>query len=231
MPGFAIHLSVAKEIVRLLSESSLAQWSDRDIDEFYIGNILPDVKKTKKLSHYWGGKQMNYILRIPDLDKFLKDYSSRLLDKQFLGYYCHLNVDKFFYEEFLPETVCFLDRSNKSTNLIKVAEYVYLYKKDMTVAYQEFWTSRYYYGDFDILNVLLQRTYGIDAGKIVKRVGERTCRMNPGQWLHLQRELKKYLGRRRAGELKVFLEEDIESFIIEAAQRFFEQYKILRNGG
>lgn len=223
MPGFVIHLSIAKEIMKLIEQNNSVQWNSREKEDFYIGNILPDIKKTKKLSHYWGSKQMKYILRIPDLDKFLNNYGSRLENKQFLGYYCHLIVDKIFYEDFLPKVVCFMDKYKHPTNSLREVKSVHLFKKDKDILYENFWTVQYYYGDFDKLNPVLQKKYRINTDVLMKDTGNGKLNMSAGQYLHLQRELKKYLMKSRTGGLEVFQRNDIELFIEDTANKIFEK--------
>ncbi|MEY8509841.1 hypothetical protein AALA78_16740 [Lachnospiraceae bacterium 42-17] len=222
MPGFAIHLSVAKEVIRLIAESELDQWTDTEIEEFYIGNLLPDIKKSKKLSHFWGGIQMRYIIRMPDLDKFFSSYPVKFSNKRNLGYYCHLYVDKFYYNKFLPERVCFWDENENPTNLLRKVEYVYLYKDSKKIPYKEYWTDKYYYGDFDKLNATLQDKYEINVNKIADEMGNDEIKMNLGQRKLLQNKLRKYLNKNRAGSLTIFRENDIETFIFNAAQHFFQ---------
>lgn len=223
MPGFVIHLSIAKEIVKLIEKNNSAQWNSREKEEFYIGNILPDIKKTKKLSHYWGSKQMKYILRIPDLDKFLKYNGSKLMNRQVLGYYCHLIVDKIFYEDFLPEVVCFMDNYNNPTNSLKAVQSVHLYKRNMDILYEDFWTGQYYYGDFDKLNPVLRKKYEINTAELIKETDNSKLNMNKGQYLHLKNELKKYLNKSRTGDLKVFQRNDMEKFINKTAKIIFKK--------
>lgn len=223
MPGFVIHLSIAKEIIKLIEHNNSVQWNSREKEEFYIGNILPDIKKSKKLSHYWGGKQMKYILRIPDLDKFLKCNGPKLMNKQVLGYYCHLIVDKIFYEDFLPEVVCFMDKYKIPTNSLKTAKHAYLCKKDMSILYEDFWTAQYYYGDFDKLNPVLRKKYGVNTDELIRETDNSELNMNKGQYLHLRNELKKYLNKSRTGDLKVFQQDAVELFIDETANKIFEK--------
>lgn len=218
MPGFVIHLSVAKEVIRLVTQYGPVQWNAKEIEEFYIGNLLPDIKPPKKLSHYWGGKQMHEIIRIPDLHRFMERYGSRFMsNKQLLGYYCHLCVDKFFFEDFLLRRVCFLDENNNPTNSLKLARYVYLYREDKIIPYKEFWTTKYYYGDFDKMNPALRKRYSINEDELPGEIKEHDIEINPGLYLSLQRNLKKYLKKNREGSLKVFREEDIEMFIEDTA--------------
>lgn len=225
MPGFTIHLSFAKEIIKLISQSNIEQWNRQEIEEFYIGNILPDVKKTKKLSHYWGSRQMKYIIRIPDLEKFEKEHGSRFSDKRILGYYAHLFVDKSFFADFLPGIVLFMDQEQKPTNLLRTAEYAYLYKTDMIIPYKEFWTDKYYYGDFDKLNLVLQKKYELNANEMIEEIEAQNIQMNPNLYLCLQNELKKYLNKRRAGALELFYENNIITFIEKVTYNFFEWYR------
>ena len=87
MPSIASHFVCASLVSKNIGINS---------DDFYIGNILPDIL-SKTDSHY-KNKHQHYL--IPDISLFLKE--NNLNDDILLGYLCHLLLDKHFLEEFVP---------------------------------------------------------------------------------------------------------------------------------
>jgi len=90
MPSIAAHFACANLVARKL---------DIKDDDFYIGNILPDIIDLSD-SHF--KIRGNYYL-IPDVDYFIEEYD--LNNYQNLGYLTHLLLDKYFLEEFIPKFI------------------------------------------------------------------------------------------------------------------------------
>lgn len=94
MPSWSIHLKIAKGVNEKLK---------LDRDNFYYGNLIPDVDKDTKIGRY---KAHYYNSNLPffncpkeemiDIDKFLKDYKKNLNNPLVLGYYSHLLTDNYF---------------------------------------------------------------------------------------------------------------------------------------
>lgn len=89
MPSIAAHMTIAK----LLSEKL-----DIEDEDFYRGNLLPDViSTTREASHF---KVQGEHFLVPDLEDAKR--SLTLTESMYLGYYTHLLLDKYFLEEFVP---------------------------------------------------------------------------------------------------------------------------------
>ncbi len=88
MPSIACHMIVAKLVSEKLNIKS---------DDYIIGNLLPDIAKSKEESHK--KVQGNYFL-VPDI-KYFKE-TLDLKNKTDLGILTHLLLDKHFLEEFMP---------------------------------------------------------------------------------------------------------------------------------
>ena len=85
MPGYVIHLAVAKEYLNKNKENNE--------DEFIEGVIFPDSVKDKSLTHY--GKGSSYS----NLYEFLKDKD---IDTSFnRGHFLHLLTDYLFYNRYI----------------------------------------------------------------------------------------------------------------------------------
>ena len=93
MASAIIHMAVASELNKKLN---------RDENKLLIGSIAPDISKhvgeTKKLSHF-----LSDDTDIPNIDKFLVKYKSRLDDDFVLGYFIHLYTDYLWFKYFVPE--------------------------------------------------------------------------------------------------------------------------------
>lgn len=88
MPNMSAHMAVAKRVSELLNIDS---------EDFYKGNLLPDLYKDKIKSHY---KIQGKIYLIPDIEYVKKKLNFK--DKMNLGVFTHLLLDKYYLEEYLP---------------------------------------------------------------------------------------------------------------------------------
>jgi hypothetical protein len=98
MPNVSAHMIVAKEVAKRLNLNS---------DEFYRGNLLPDIID-KKDSHH---KKEIGVYLVPDIDYFLENLD---LSKDInIGYLTHLLLDKHYLSDYLsflyPNINIFLD--------------------------------------------------------------------------------------------------------------------------
>lgn len=87
MPSIASHFVVAKLVSKRIGINS---------DEFYKGNILPDIIDD---SHF---KIRGTYYEIPDIDKYLESVELNDLE---IGYLTHLLLDKYFLEEYIPNNI------------------------------------------------------------------------------------------------------------------------------
>lgn len=101
MPGFVIHLAVAKQYL----EYHPGEIQNRE--DFENGIIAPDldasqneIERNKSKTHY--GKWGNYETEI-DLDQFLQDPKVALSQDFWKGYFLHLLTDYYFYERFFQK--------------------------------------------------------------------------------------------------------------------------------
>lgn len=98
MPGFTIHIAVAKEYIKKHNGEI------QNEEEFIKGSIAPDMNEdmsnkcsNKSLSHYgkWGNgnSYTNFTL-------FLQDDKVNLKQDYWKGYFLHLLTDYYFYNEY-----------------------------------------------------------------------------------------------------------------------------------
>lgn len=89
MPGIVAHMAVAKTVGEELNINS---------DEFYQGNLLPDILKRSKVDSHF--KKQGRIYKIPNTLYYRETFD---LDQDLnLGYYTHLLLDRYFFDEFMP---------------------------------------------------------------------------------------------------------------------------------
>ncbi len=87
MPGYIIHLAVAKKQIKI---SNI-----KNETEFISGTIAPDILKMSGIDSHYG------ISSNPDLRRFLQ--SNKLESDYNKGYFLHLVTDYIFYKNFLDK--------------------------------------------------------------------------------------------------------------------------------
>ena len=90
MPGMVYHLLFAKLTAEKLHE---------DIEDYVIGNILPDFAKNKDSVHHYPNSSNSFF--VPDLDAAKRRYSRVSSESLRHGVLAHLYCDKRFTEDFL----------------------------------------------------------------------------------------------------------------------------------
>ncbi len=97
MPSFNIHLAVAVKY----SQSHKIE----NKEEFFRGNIDPDLVKDKSISHYTGMRDKNhlrqYVFEKVRLNEFLK--KNKVETDYEKGVFLHLATDFIFYQEILTD--------------------------------------------------------------------------------------------------------------------------------
>lgn len=105
MPSLITHLRIGQNVNKTMNLPK---------EEFYLGNLLPDIVKNEnhKITHY-------SCNRIPIVNEYLNELNDTKLSAVELGYLCHLLTDK-FYNEFIFKNYIKLD--NNSLIRIKINE-------------------------------------------------------------------------------------------------------------
>jgi len=110
MPGFTIHIAVAKQYLnKHKNEIS-------DEEKFITGVIAPDLDETmtqickdKNKSHY--GKWYAFPLET-NIDKFLEDSLVDITNDYWKGYLLHLLTDFYFYNKVFKDEYLELEKNN-----------------------------------------------------------------------------------------------------------------------
>lgn len=160
MPGYVMHLAVAEQIIKLCHIVEI-----EDCNELRIGSIVPDTRKgnEKRKSHFWTDEEYIRFARKPDLHMFLNKYGDRLAKPYVFGYYAHLYLDYKFVKEYWPLHYMFYDKNMQPADIYDAVEWVRYIDTDELVLRRDFFSERYYYGDYDRMNRYMLLHYGIET--------------------------------------------------------------------
>ena len=140
MASSVIHIAVASEINKIIK---------KDNHKLLIGSIAPDISKclgrTKIESHFLDSDDTD----IPNIDKFLNKYKSKLNDDFVIGYYIHLYTDYLWFKYFISEIY------NEENNMITKLD-------GSIVKCNGNMLSIYIYNDYTNMNMKLLDEYNMD---------------------------------------------------------------------
>lgn len=102
MPGFILHLTAAQMLLKHLPPHPDFPYPISSVNDFLIGNLLPDATQQKESSHFRDPLYREKMMVFPDLTRFTAKYRSLLPDSSALGYYFHLYIDRKFFKDFIP---------------------------------------------------------------------------------------------------------------------------------
>ena len=161
MPGFILHLTEAQMLRSHLHEYPDFPYPIQSVNDFLIGNLLPDATDQKELSHFRNPVYRDKMMVFPDLTRFLQKYSSLLANPSVLGYYFHLYIDRKFFKDFIPQVVEFYDKNGQITDIRDEVATVYIQKSQTSIPFSKYLTEEYYYGDYTRMNTYLVNQYKI----------------------------------------------------------------------
>lgn len=161
MPGFILHLTAAQMLRSHLHEYPDFPYPIQSVNDFLIGNLLPDATDQKELSHFRNPVYRDKMMVFPDLTRFTAKYDSLLSDSSVLGYYFHLYIDRRFFKDFIPEIVDFYDETGQITDIKEEIATVYIRNFQTYIPFEKYLTEEYYYGDYTKMNTYLVNRYQI----------------------------------------------------------------------
>ena len=161
MPGFILHLTAAQMLRSHLHEYLDFPYPIQSVNDFLIGNLLPDATDQKELSHFRNPVYRDKMMVFPDLTRFTAKYASLLSDSSVLGYYFHLYIDRRFFKDFIPEIVDFYDETGQITDVKEEIVTVYIRNFQTYIPFEKYLTEEYYYGDYTKMNTYLVNRYQI----------------------------------------------------------------------
>ena len=161
MPGFILHLTAAQILLKRLPHHPDFPYEISSVNDFLIGNLLPDTTKQRDASHFRNPAYYEKMMVFPDLTRFLQKYSFLLSDSSVLGYYFHLYIDRKFFKDFIPQVVEFYDKNGQITDIRDEVATVYIQKSQTSIPFSKYLTEEYYYGDYTRMNTYLVNQYKI----------------------------------------------------------------------
>ena len=222
MPGYILHLAEAKLICSELKKhghSLLEQWEN----EFYLGCLLPDTKqkKAKVTSHFWNPDTLDRQAIPPDLHLFLGKYAPQITTPVMYGYWAHLLLDTLFVTEYWENHFFFYDKNGIPAVLEKEIETVYLKPSQKEIPLKKFFSSEYYYGDYNKMNAYIAGKYKIELPVYEPDLFCPVAEVSVMDLQNVLLELKTLALDFTASDipnLKVFSLPDLEQFIQAAAK-------------
>ena len=161
MPGFILHLTAAQMLLKYLPSHPDFPYPISSVNDFLIGNLLPDATQQKESSHFRDPLYREKMMVFPDLTRFTAKYRSLLPDSSALGYYFHLYIDRKFFKDFIPQVVEFYDKNGQITDIRDEVATVYIQKSQTSIPFSKYLTEEYYYGDYTRMNTYLVNQYKI----------------------------------------------------------------------
>ncbi|MGN0395331.1 MAG: hypothetical protein ACI4EF_08205 [Coprococcus sp.] len=150
MPGYMFHLAEGQLILNKLNISS--DYSSSFIHDFMLGCSIPDATSNKDFTHFRPIWQKELITKYPDIDYFLNTYESRISTACDFGILAHLQLDNLYVASYWKEHFCFEDKTGHETLIHKNIHHVRMLKNNYCIPYNEFFSDKYFYGDYDICN-------------------------------------------------------------------------------
>lgn len=164
MPGFLIHLSEARIILDSI-EKNLKTADDFkekiiSIDDFKkkftLGTIIPDGYQNKHVSHLHPEKCRELITKYPDMPYILSNRFNQFNSPYDLGILAHLHMDYLYVTKFWPGYFGFFDKFGNTEYHISHIEYVKIFASHQKIPLKDFFSEKWFYGDYDISNGYLK---------------------------------------------------------------------------
>ena len=142
MPGFILHLTAAQMLLKHLPSHPDFPYPISSVNDFLIGNLLPDATQQKESSHFRDPLYREKMMVFPDLTRFTAKYRSLLPDSSALGYYFHLYIDRKFFKDFIPQIVEFYNADGEITDMRDEIATVYIKKSRTSIPFSRYLTDK-----------------------------------------------------------------------------------------
>lgn len=149
MPGFILHLTAAQMLLKHLPSHPDFPLPISSVNDFLIGNLLPDATQQKESSHF---RDPLYREKdgIPGSYTVYSEIPFTSPDSSALGYYFHLYIDRKFFKDFIPQIVEFYNADGEITDMRDEIATVYIKKSRTSIPFSRYLTEEYYYGDYTL---------------------------------------------------------------------------------
>lgn len=161
MPGYILHMTAAMMFLKRLPKTNRLVMNTAEQNKFLIGNLLPDAVKDKTYSHFRNPKSYGDIVEYPETEAFVKKYKNLLKDSSCLGYLFHLYIDRRFFKDYFPQILEFQDENDQKEKRRDKVTTVYLKRTGQKLPIWDFFSEKYYYGDYTKMNTYLVHRYHI----------------------------------------------------------------------
>ena len=224
MPGYILHLTAAQMFLKTQKGQELLK-TQQDKNDFLIGNLLPDTTKIKAKSHFRDPKYNDRMVEYPETEWFIEKYHDLLSNSSVIGYLFHLYIDRRFFKDYMPRIVEFRNEEDQMEIKRDKVKYVILKRSGKKISKEDFFSEKYYYGDYTNMNTYLLHKYQIPM-KLDPEV------MNPGieevSYQDVKKVLKELEGYLKIPEeaikdVRVFDVEDLLLFLENSVEEFNEK--------
>lgn len=231
MPGYILHFTAARMALDRLQEKEHRFQRPEVQNDFFVGNLLPDTVKDKiekDTSHFRNPKFHGNMVEYPDLDMFLNRYAHLLGNTSCFGYYFHLYIDRKFFKDYLPNVVTFYDENGREKEKRKEIVWAEIKKSGQKVPIQDFFSEKYYYGDYTKMNTYLVKRYHLPTALDIHVENPGIAEVDYADAAGILRELQGFLHvpEEEIKKLRVFDVEDLLEFLREKAEQFIAQVPI-----
>ncbi len=244
MPGYMMHLcegtyiediilnSDKGDVDTVISRALVSVFNSPDsTNEFLLGTVLPDAVSDKSLTHFRPSWQDDLITKYPDMHFLTEQYTPEHLTAADLGILAHLYMDSIYVEEFWPRYFQFEDSSGKPTCVSDDIDHVKMtaisrQSEGTIIPIRDFFSNRYFYGDYNITNPLFQTDFAPVIPDIVP-VSLTISECSAFSPEMLNRDLSLFISAEppiRKAATNVFPYDDLKKFIVRCADRFLYLY-------
>lgn len=222
MPGYILHLTAAKMFLNRIRSEHILEMSKQDENDFLIGNLLPDTTRIKARSHFRDPKYNDRMVEYPETSWFMEKYHNMLHDPSVMGYLFHLYIDRRFFKDYMPRIVEFKNEEDEIEDKREKVKYVILKRTGEKILKEDFFSEKYYYGDYTNMNTYLVHRYQIPMDLDPKV-------HNPGieevSYEDVEKVLKELEGYLKVSEdavknVKVFDVQDLLLFLDECVKKY-----------
>ena len=162
MPGYILHLTAAQMFLKTQKGQEFLK-TKQDKNDFLIGNLLPDTTKIKARSHFRDPKYHDRMIEYPETSWFIKKYKHLLSNSSVVGYLFHLYIDRRFFKYYMPRIVEFRNAQDEREERRDMVKDVLLKRTGQRLSKWDFFSEKYYYGDYTKMNMYLVNRYQIPA--------------------------------------------------------------------
>ena len=125
-------------------------------EDFLLGTVIPDGIADKDISHFHGEEQAELITKYHDFPKIMIKYRNKISTPYDLGILAHLYLDYIYVTEFWQKYFDFYDEQGNIEYHTEKISYVHIFNTDKRIPLTDFFSEKYFYGDYDRTNAYLK---------------------------------------------------------------------------